>query len=68
MSTKLAHERASGANFLAGLHGLTAVEAFANLRMDADAYGWSAATRSRVAKGITSYFAKDKNAQGGVKP
>jgi hypothetical protein len=45
-------------NFLASLNGLSAQEAFANLRQDSAAYGWDAATRTAIAEGITKHFKK----------
>lgn len=47
-------------NFLASLNGLTATEAFANLRMDANGYGWNAATRNEIARGISRHFAAER--------
>lgn len=44
--------------FIASLKGTTAQEAFANLRMDANGYGWNAATRTAIADGIGRHFAK----------
>lgn len=43
-------------NFLASLDGLTAQQAFANLRLDAKSYGWDGPTRTAIAEGISRHF------------
>jgi hypothetical protein len=49
-------------NFLASLDGLTAQEAFANLRADAKSYGWDGPTRTAIAEGISLHFSGRKPA------
>jgi hypothetical protein len=44
-------------NFLCSLEGLTEGEALCNLSLDADSYGWSAATCRAIRAGIADHFA-----------
>ncbi len=60
-------DRAAVDNFLASLDGLTAQDAFANLRADADSYGWNGATRTAISNGIAKHFAKSAAASGATR-